>query len=140
MSLRKSMALLLSISALSLSACTTGGSLLSTNVTNVELSEKNFSILARDVEGSAFADYLIGFGTSAGNVSNTFALLRLGGTATLYNDALKSLWKNYEAKHGSTANKNLVLTNIRYDTDILNLLLYTKTTLYIHADVVEFTE
>ena len=109
-------------------------------MTNIELSGTNFDIIARDLKGSAHADYLIGFGTSAGAVSNTFALVRVGGTATLYNDAIKSLWKNYEENYGSTEGRNLVLANVRYDTDILNLLLFTKTTLYIHADVVEFKE
>jgi hypothetical protein len=30
------------------------------------------------------------------------------------------------------------LINVRYDADIINLLLYTKVTIYITADVVEF--
>ena len=34
-----------------LSSCTTGGSFLSSNVTNVELSESNFNIVAKNVEG-----------------------------------------------------------------------------------------
>jgi len=95
-------------------------------VTNIELSRTNFDIIAKNLEGSSYADYLIGFGTSVGAVSNTFALVRVGGTATLYDDAIKSLWKNYEENYGSTEGKNLVLANVRYDTDILNLLLFTK--------------
>jgi len=140
MSLKKSVMFVLLVLAISLSGCATGGSFLAQNVTNVELSETNFDIIAHDLEGSAHSDYLIGFGTSAGAVSNTFALVRVGGTATLYHDAIKSLWNNYEENYGSAEGKNLVLINVRYDTDILNLLLYTKTTLYIHADVVEFRE
>lgn len=123
---------------LMLAGCYSGGSFLAHNMTNVELSENNFTILAREVQGTAHADYLIGLSSSAGAVTNTFALARVGGTAMLYNDAIKSLWKNYEEKHGSTEGKNLMLINVRYDADILNLLVFTRTTLYIHADVVEF--
>lgn len=140
MILKRSTIFVLLIFALSLSGCYTGGSFLAQNVTNVELSETNFDIVARNVEGSAYADYFLGVGVSMGAVSNTFALARVGGTAMLYDEAIKSLWKNYEAKYGSTEGKNLVLANVRYDTDILNLLLFTKTTLYIHADVIEFKE
>ena len=58
----------------------------------------------------------------------------------LYDEAIRNLWKNYEEKYGSTQDRNLVLANVRYDTDILNLLVFTKTPLYIHADVIEFKE
>ena len=51
-----------------------------------------------------------------------------------------SLWKNYQKEYGEIEGKKLVLTNIRYDTDILNLILYTQTKLFITADVVEFVE
>jgi len=140
MALEKSVIFVLLVYAISLSGCSTGGSFLSQNVTDIELSRNNFDIIAKDLEGSAHADYLIGLSTSVGAVSNTFALVRVGGTATLYNDAIKSLWKNYEKNYGSTKGKNLVLANVRYDTDILNLILFTKTTLYIHADIIEFKE
>ena len=140
MMLKKSAVFVLLICALSLTGCTTGGAFLAQNQTNVELSEDNFDIIAKDVVGSAYADYLLGFSTSTGAVSNTFALVRVGGTATLYNDAVNSLWRNFEENYGSAEGRNLVLANIRYDTDILNLIVFTKTTLYIHADVVEFNQ
>jgi hypothetical protein len=123
-----------------LSGCTAGGSFLANNVTSVELSDPNFEIVARNVEGHAQADYLIGFSFSTGFVANTFALVRVGGTAKLYDDAIQNLWKNYREQHGDTEGKNLLLVNIRYDTDILNLFVYTQTDLYINADVIEFVE
>jgi hypothetical protein len=104
------------------------------------LAGDNFDIIAKDVMGTAYADYLLGVSASTGAVSNTFALVRVGGTATLYNDALNSLWRNFEETYGSTEGRNLVLANVRYDADILNLLVFTKTTLYVHADVVEFNQ
>jgi len=138
--LNKSAVFVLLICALSLAGCTTGGAFLAQNQTNIELSEDNFDIIATDVVGSAYADYLLGFSSSTGAVSNTFALVRVGGTATLYNDAVKSLWRNFEENYGSAEGRNLVLANVRYDSDILNLIVFTKTTLYIHADVVEFKQ
>ncbi len=140
MILKKSVILVVLVFAISLSGCYTGGSFLAQNVTNIELSRTNFDIIAKDVVGSAYADYLLGFSASTGAVSNTFALVRVGGTATLYNDAVNSLWRNFEENYGSAEGRNLVLANVRFDTDILNLIVFTKTTLYIHADVVEFNQ
>jgi hypothetical protein len=132
--LKKSVVLELLVCVFLLSGCTTGGAFLAQNLTNVELSRDNFEIIAKD----AYADYLLGVSSSSGTGSNTLALVRVGGTATLYNDALNDLWKNFEENYGSTEGKNLVLVNVRYDADILNLIVFTKTTLFVHADVVEF--
>ena len=140
MAIKNSIIFLFAICAIALCGCTAGGMFLSQNLTNIELSRANYDIVVKDVSGSAYAEYLIGFSGSYGAVSNTLALVRVGGTATLYNDAIKSLWKDYEETYGSTEGRNLVLANVRYDTDILNLILYTKTTLNIHADVIEFRE
>jgi hypothetical protein len=132
------MAFLTVLCALGMYGCTTAGTFQSQNVTNVELSETNFEILAKNVSGRAYADFLLGISSSTGSVSSTLALARVGGSATLYNDALMDLWDNYEDMYGSTEGRNLVLANVRYDTDILNLIVFTKTTLIIHADVIEF--
>jgi hypothetical protein len=121
-------------------SCTAGGSFLAHNATNVQLSDSNFKIVARNMEGYSKADYLIGVSYSNGFSANTLALVRIGGTAKLYDDAIQNLWKNYKEKYGDTEGKKLLLVNIRYDTDILNLLVYTQTELYINADVVEFEE
>jgi len=123
-----------------ISGCYSAGSFLSQNVTNVELSDPNFTYVARNLEGSSKADYLIGVSFSTGFMANTFALVRVGGTETLYDDAVQMLWDKYKEKHGDIEGKKLALVNIRYDTDILNLFVYTQTKLYIHADVVEFVE
>ena len=121
-----------------LSSCTTGGSFLAHNTTNVELADPGFNIVARNIEGYSEAEYIIGVGWSNGFMASTLAIARIGGTAKLYDDAVQNLWKNYKEKHGETEGKKLVLTNVRYDTDILNLILYTQTKLYITADIVEF--
>ena len=123
-----------------LSGCSTGGSFMANNVTNVDLSEQNFEFVARNVEGFSRAEYVIGISYSSGFVANTLALVRTGGSAKLYNDAINNLWHNFKLEYGSTEGRNLLLANVRYDTDILNLLLYTQTDLYIHADIIEFEE
>ena len=41
--------------------CTSTGRFSSTNLTNVELSEDNFRVIATNVYGEASTDYLIGF-------------------------------------------------------------------------------
>jgi hypothetical protein len=125
---------------LALNACYTGGSFIAQNTTNVELSNSNFKIVEQNLEGSASADYLIGASSSLGFISQTFAIIRIGGTAKLYNEAIQDIWRKYEEQHGDRSGKKLALANIHYDTDILNLLVYTKTTLYVHADVIEFEE
>jgi hypothetical protein len=121
-----------------LSGCSTGGSFIANNVTNVELSEPNFNIIAENVQGYSKASYILGVTYSTGNISNTMALARVGGSAKLYDDAIQNLWENFRKAHPDTEAKNLVLANIRFDNDMLNLLVYTQTELYVTADVVEF--
>jgi hypothetical protein len=58
----------------------------------------------------------------------------------LYKEALDNLWKNYEAVHGGVEGKKLALINIHYDSEALNLIVYTRPKVMIRADVVEFTE
>ncbi len=123
-----------------LSGCTTGGSFLSTNTTNVELSESNFNIVAKNVEGHAKVSYILGVSYSTGNMANTLALVRIDGTAKLYKSAIENLWENYKSQFGDNENKNLVLANVRIDTDMLNLILYTEAELYITADIIEFDD
>ena len=52
--------------------------------------------------------------------------------------ALENLWENYEAEHGEVEKGKLALTNVRYDADILNLIVYTQLKVTVRADVVEF--
>jgi len=139
--MKKSILILSSLLLLDyLTGCSTGGSFMANNVTNVDLSEQNFEFVARNVEGFSRAEYVIGISYSSGFVANTLALVRTGGSAKLYNDAINNLWDNFKLEYGSTEGRNLLLANVRYDTDILNLLLYTQTDLYIHADIIEFEE
>lgn len=138
---RKSLLILvLFIFLVLLSGCSAGGSFVSQNVTNVELSKSNFNIVAKNVEGTSKASYILGVTFSDGGMSNTVAVARVDGSAKLYDDAIQNLWKNFEEEHGNTEGKKFVLANIRIDNDMLNLLLYTKTQIFITADVIEFVE
>lgn len=128
---------------LTTTGCVTTGSFPSTNVTNVELSESNFEIVATDVSGEASAGYILGFsaGFGVGSQMSTLALVRVEGEGTLYREALQDLWANFRAEHGDVEGRDLALINVRFDGDALNVLgLYTRPTVSIRADVVEFQD
>lgn len=123
-----------------LSGCSSSGAFLASNQTNVELGEANYTIVATGVHGEAESGYILGLSYSSGFIANTFALARVSGTDKLYSDALDNLWENYESNHGAIGDKKLALTNVRYDAEILNLILYTGTKITVRADIVEFNE
>jgi len=118
--------------------CATTGAFFAANMTGVELSKPNFKLVATGVSGESTAGYLFGLSFSAGTMTNTLALIRVGGTGQLYKEALEQLWQNYEKDHGSAVGKKLALVNVRYDADILNLIVYTQVKYFIRADIVEF--
>lgn len=138
----KNAALAAVVAALGLAAagCSTGGMFAAGNVTDVQLNKGNYKILARGVSGEATAGYLLGLSMPMGMATNTFAVARVGGTGMLYKEALDNLWKNFEAAHGSAEGKKLALINVHYDSDALNLFVYTQPRIVVRADVVEFTE
>ncbi len=130
--------LLLLASFFLLSGCLNSGMFLSLNQTVVELSEANFEVVATNVTGQAEADYLVGVSMSTGLHTQTLALIKLSGAEGLYQEALKNLWDNFKAQYGQVEGEKLALVNIRYDSEILNLILYNKVKLIVRADVVRF--
>ena len=106
-------------------SCSNNGMFLGMNQTNVELSR---------------AGYVFGFSLSLGSSTQTFAIGRVEGTGMLYKEALEDLWKNFEAKHGKIDGRKLALANVRYDSEALNLFVYTGVKVFVRADVVEFTK
>lgn len=124
--------------AFTVAGCTSSGAFIAVNQTNVELGEGNYSLTATGVEGQAEAAYILGLSYSSGVAANTLALARVSGSEKLYADALDDLWQSYESNHGAINDKKLALANVRYDADIINLILYTKVTLTVRADIVEF--
>lgn len=121
-----------------LAGCTSSGAFLSANQTIINLNEGNYTLTAINIAGEAEADYIFGVSYSNGFVANTLAIARVGGTSALYAEALENLWTNYEKNHGMQSDRKLALTNVRYDTDILNLIFYNKVKISVRADIVEF--
>jgi hypothetical protein len=126
--------------SLAITGCASTGIFPSSNITEVQLSNSNFKIVARDVSGEAEAGYLLGTTYSIGMTTATFALIRIDGTGMLYKEALEQLWKNYESKNGPVEGKRLALVNVRYDSDAINTGVYTKAKIIVRADIVEFGE
>ncbi len=127
------------LAALSLAACATAGRFDAVNVTNVELSNPNYRVIARDVTGQAAATYLLGFSGSSGSQVTVLAMFRVAGSGLLFHEALQNLWANFERDHGSPQNRSLALVNVRVDADAINVLgLVTRPKIAVRADVVEF--
>lgn len=134
-------AALLLFSIISISGCSSSGAFYSANLTEVQLSEANYEMVATNVSGEASAAYLLGLSTGIGaQQMQTIALARLSGSGAIYGEAIKNLWQNFQDEHGKVEGRNLALINVRYDTDALNLILFTKPKVSVRADVVEFTE
>lgn len=124
--------------AVTITGCSSSGAFISANQTHVELSEGNYTLKATNVSGSSESGYILGISYSSGLFANTFALGRVNGTGMLYAEAIEELWSNYEEQNGPVEGQQLALANVRYDTDILNLLIYTKVKLIVRADIIEF--
>jgi hypothetical protein len=130
----------LSVVLTTLVGCASTGRFSSTNLTNVELSESNFRVVATNVYGEASTDYLFGFSVAQGGEMQTIALIHLGGDRLLYKVALENLWRNFEQTHGNIEGRSLALANVRFDSDALNVFFFTRSTISVRADVIEFVE
>ncbi len=126
------------IVAFILSGCSNTGAFLAANQTIVNLNEGNYTISATNVTGESESAYVFGASYSTGLMAGTIAIARIEGTGMLYAEALENLWTNYEAAHGTVRNQKLALANVRYDSDILNLIVYTKVKVTVRADIIEF--
>ncbi len=124
--------------AAGITGCAQTGVFGSASITTTELSDANFRIVATNVSGESEAGYLLGVSAPMGFTSTTVALARVQGTGLLYQEALADLWENFEREYGAVKGRTLALVNVRYDSDNLNLLLYTSAKVSIRADVVEF--
>ncbi|WP_114749767.1 DUF6567 family protein [Pleomorphovibrio marinus] len=122
------------------SGCASSGMHLSSTLTNVELSEANYKIVARSVHGEAKAGYILGASIGIGVYAQVIGVARVSGDRALYGTAMRNLWENFEANHGSVDGRNLALVNINYDVENLNLLVYTRPRLTIQADIIEFMD
>jgi hypothetical protein len=121
-----------------LNGCASTGLTASSHVTNVQLTNPNFKIVATNVSGEATSKAVLGVSYGLGVATSQLALIPLQDDRMLYKRAIEKLWANFEAKNGAVANRRLALVNVRYDSESLNLFLYTEVTTAIVADVVEF--
>lgn len=124
--------------SLLLTGCSNSGAFLSLNQTVVNLEEGNYTIQATNLSGESSAGYILGLSYSSGPVANSLAIARVSGTGMLYAEAIDNLWSAYEAEYGPIRGEKAALTNIRYDADMLNLVLYTQVKVTVRADLVLF--
>jgi hypothetical protein len=136
--MKKLSILLLTVVTLLMTQCASTGLSASAHITNVQLSNANFRVVATNVTGESSAKALFGLSYGAGIASTQMALIPLTRERMLYKNAIKNLWSSFEAANGPVANRKLALVNVRYDSESLNLFLYTKVKTAIVADVVEF--
>lgn len=126
------------LTSLLFTGCSNSGAFLAVNQTNVNLEEGNYIVQAVNMSGESSAGYLLGLSYSNGPVANSLAIARVSGTGMLYAEAIEDLWASYEAEYGTVRGERAALTNVRYDADMLNLLIYTKVKVTVRADVVLF--
>ena len=132
--------LLLLLLAGSLTGCASSGSFFAGSLTDVQLRDDNYEIVATDVEGTATAGYLLGVSGGFGPSTTAIAVARVSGDDALYKTALENLWANVEAQTQAAEGRSLALVNVRYDVSALNLIVYTQPTVTVRSDVVEFIE
>ncbi|MDA0194674.1 MAG: hypothetical protein O2887_06330 [Bacteroidetes bacterium] len=124
--------------ALVISGCATSGISLSSHITNVELGSGNFSLISRGVSGQASSEGIIGISYGFGIGAHQMSLIPVTSNRMLYKTAMENLWSEFEASNGSVEGRKLALANVRYDSESLNLFIYTKLTVVIIADIIEF--
>lgn len=118
--------------------CSNSGAFLAINQTVVNLEEGNYTIQATNLSGESSAGYILGLSYSSGPIANSLAIARVSGTGMLYAEAIDDLWSSYEAEYGTVRGEKAALTNVRYDADMLNLVLYTRVKVSVRADLIIF--
>ena len=124
--------------AILLAGCAASGITASGHVTSVQLTSPNFRVIATNVAGDATSTGALGVSFGIGMGATQLALIPLTDDRMLYRRAIEQLWSNFEAKNGPVAGRRLALVNVRYDSESVNLVLYTRLTTMVVADVIEF--
>ena len=137
MTMSKTQLAIILLCTASLFGCSNSGSIQQQSVMFIE---PNHRYIERNIRAEVSQGYVLGVSGADGVNGSiwSFALARVSGTATPHEDALQSIWAQFEEKHGAVGDRNYSLANIRFDSESLNLLLFTSTRLYVYADVVEF--
>lgn len=121
-----------------LTGCGNAGMFVASNSTEVQLKESNYTIVAKNVTGTSDISYLFGVSYSWGVATNSAGIIPLDGNKMLYKEARESLWDNFEKQGESIEGRTLALINIQYDSNTTNFLVYTKASVSITADIIEF--
>jgi hypothetical protein len=121
-----------------LTGCGNAGMFMASNSTEVQLKERNYTIVAKNVTGTSEISYLLGVSYSWGVATNSIGMIPLEGNKMLYKEARESLWDNFEKQGESIEGRTLALINIQYDSNTVNFLVYTKASVSITADIIEF--
>lgn len=120
--------------------CVSSGVSRPTTLTNVDLKDSNYRIVATGVSGEASSGMVLGFAAPMGLTSTAIGVARVSGERDLQKAALANLWKNAEAQVGPVKGKNFALINVTNDGTAANWFgLYAEQTVAIRADVIEFT-
>tara|TARA_R110002096_G_scaffold52194_1_gene136128 strand:- start:2774 stop:3187 length:414 start_codon:yes stop_codon:yes gene_type:complete len=121
-----------------LTGCGNTGMFVASNSTEVQLKEGNYTIVAKNVTGTSEISYLIGASYSWGIATNSVGIIPLDRNKMIYKEARESLWDNFEKQGESIEGRSLALINIQYDSNTTNFLVYTKASVSITADIIEF--
>jgi len=119
--------------------CVSSGLSRPTTVTNVDLKEDNFRVVATGVSGEASSGLLFGVALPLGLTTQSIGIAHITGERDIQKAAMENLWKAVEEKVGPIKGKNYTLVNVTHDMTAANwLLFYARQTVVIRADVVEF--
>jgi hypothetical protein len=77
-----------------LNGCASTGLTASAHLTNVQLTNPNFKVVATSVSGEATSKALLGVSYGAGIATTQFALIPLQENRLLYKTAMEKLWLN----------------------------------------------
>lgn len=121
-----------------LTGCGNTGMFVASNSTEVQLKEGNYTIVAKSVTGTSEISYLFGASYSWGVATNSIGIIPLDGKKMLYKEARESLWDNFEKQGESIEGRRLALINIQYDSNTTNFMVFTKASVSITADIIEF--
>ncbi len=118
--------------------CGNTGMFVASNSTEVQLKEGNYTIVAKNITGTSETSYLFGASYSWGIATNSIGIIPLDRNKMIYKEARESLWDNFEKQGETIEGRTLALINIQYDSNTTNFMVYTKASVSITADVIEF--
>lgn len=133
---------LLSLAAVALFTvhCVSSGVSRPTTLTNVDLKENNYRIVATGISGEASSGTVLGLAAPMGIMTSAIGVARVSGERDLQKAALADFCKNAEAQVGPVKGDNFALVNVINDGTAANWFgLYATQTVVIRADIVEFT-